>query len=513
MINKSKKRIIVTVVTFCIIVSVCIFMIPYKMTPQKRLADFEYTCDTIEASLHQLNDYEMLYNINYEELKTEYGELISSCENDAEFYHLMKSFLNAIPSVHTTLIFPDEYAYSQSGGYNSVQQTKSLGVQKQAEHFSSELAENACKYSDAKYYLANYMDGKYYFLSDDDSKIVEIDSINGQEPDLFILDIQSIFKIGYDHINSKPFYSAVVFNDKYGDKSVISGHYTDGTKFEKELYYSLFASDIISWTANDFENKKFKSENAAPSDPYNLHIEKENDISYISISSFSAAAAEKIKEKVSLAAQCKNVIIDLRGNTGGVSRTEINSLFVPLLTNNITFENIFNFDVNKSTEHITPKIADSDSIITETIEITGNKGVFSEKYNVIGESETEHNLFVLIDYNTISAGDEAASFVKQYGLGALIGNNTAGEGRTGSYLTAVLPNSRLVFNYNFGYNGIDGKDNSVYGTAPDIYSQNGIEQYIKKLALDNSLSFENRLIWDNVLIETLELIKEKANAE
>lgn len=106
-----------------------------------------------------------------------------------------------------------------------------------------------------------------------------------------------------------------------------------------------------------------------------------------------------------------------------------------------------------------------------------------------------------------------ASFVKQYSLGTLIGNNTAGEGRTGSYLTAVLPNSRLVFNYNFGYNGIDGKDNSVYGTAPDIYSQNGIEQYIKKLALDNSLSFENRLIWDNVLIETLELIKEKANAE
>ena len=202
MINKSKKRIIVTVVTFCIIVSVCIFMIPYKMTPQKRLADFEYTCDTIEASLHQLNDYEMLYNINYEELKTEYGELISSCENDAEFYHLMKSFLNAIPSVHTTLIVPDEYAYSQSGGYNSVQQTKSLGVQKQAEHFSSELAENACKYSDAKYYLANYVDGKYYFLSDDDSKIVEIDSINGQEPDLFILDIQSIFKIGYDHIRA-----------------------------------------------------------------------------------------------------------------------------------------------------------------------------------------------------------------------------------------------------------------------------------------------------------------------
>ena len=201
MINKSKKRIIAAVVTFCIIVSVCIFMIPYKMTPKKMLADFEYTCDTIEASLHQLNDYEQLYNINYDELKAEYTELISSCENDAEFYYMMKSFLNAIPSVHTSLIFPDENAYSQLGGYNSAQQTKSFGVQKQAEHFSSVLAEDACKYCDAKFFLANYMDGKYYFLSDDAAKIIEIDSINGQDPDLFITDIQSIFKIGYDHIN------------------------------------------------------------------------------------------------------------------------------------------------------------------------------------------------------------------------------------------------------------------------------------------------------------------------
>lgn len=73
MLNKSKKRIIAAIAVFftLIIVSACIFMIPDKMTPEKRLADFEYTCDTIEASLHQLNDYEQLYNINYDELKAE----------------------------------------------------------------------------------------------------------------------------------------------------------------------------------------------------------------------------------------------------------------------------------------------------------------------------------------------------------------------------------------------------------------------------------------------------------
>ncbi|MBQ5331827.1 MAG: hypothetical protein J6K92_01000, partial [Oscillospiraceae bacterium] len=249
------------------------------MTPEKRLADFEYICETIEASLHQLNDYEQLYNTNYDELKAEYTELISGCENDAEFYYLMKSFLNAIPSVHTALIFPDENAYAQSGGYNSAQQTKRFGVKKQAEHFTSALAENAYKYADAKSYLANYIDGKYYFLSDDAAKIIEIDNINGQAPDLFITNIQSIFKLGYDHINSKPFYSAVVFNDKYGEKAAVCGHYSDGTEVETELYYSLFASDTISWTENDFENMKFKSGNTPDTDPYHLHIDSENNIS------------------------------------------------------------------------------------------------------------------------------------------------------------------------------------------------------------------------------------------
>lgn len=500
----------ILIILLCIIVFVCSLLIPHKMTSKKRLADFEYACEIIEGSLHQLSDYEQLYGINYNEIKAEYIKLISDCRNDAEFYYLMKGFLNTIPSVHTTAVFPDVGYYAQIHGYNSVQQTKRFGVKKQAEYFTSALAEDACNYSDAKLYLSNYLDGKYYFLSDNADKIIEIDSINGDNPDLFITHIQSIFKIGYDHINAKPFYSAVVFNDKYGEKADIRGHYIDGTQVEMPLYYSLFASDTVSWTANDFENMKFKSGNSDPTDAYNLHIDSKNNISYISIGSFSAAAAEELKEKVTLAGSCENVIIDLRGNTGGTSRTEINSLFVPLLTGNIFFENTFNFDVNGPTRYISPKIADSDPIITETIEINGSSGVFSEKYYAAGESENEHNLFVLIDYNTISAGDEAASLIKQYGLGTLIGNNTAGEGRTGSHLTAVLPNSKLVINYNFGYNyNTENRDNSVYGTAPDIYVQNGIDEYIKKLSQENPLSYESRIEWDSVLTKALEIINEK----
>jgi len=81
--------------------------------------------------------------------------------------------------------------------------------------------------------------------------------------------------------------------------------------------------------------------------------------------------------------------------------------------------------------------------------------------------------------------------------------------------TELMPDAFKItaFNYNFGYNIEENGDNSIYGTAPDIYVRNGIEEYIEKISQDKSLSFENRLKWDNVLTETLEFIKEKGNAE
>ncbi len=510
---RKGKSIAAAVVMLLVIISVCLIMMPYKLTAQKRVEDFEYVCNTIDDTLYQLKDYEQLYGISYESLKEEYSELIADCQDDAEFYYLLKSFLNAVPSVHTKLAFPNENTYAQLGGYNSAQQIKRFGVKKQAEYFASTLAKNACEYADAKLYLANYMDGRYYFLSADCDKIIEIDSINGQNPDSFITGIQSGFKIRYDHINSKPFYPAVVFNDKYGEKSEIIGHYTDGTKVKLDLYYSVYAADVISWTEKDYENRKVKMGGNSTTDPYRLYIDEENDISYIAITSFDADSADEIKEKTKLAAQCQSVIVDLRGNIGGYTRTEINGLFAPLFKDDVVFENTFNFRVNKFTDSITPIITISDSVIKQAIEIKENYGTFSEKFFVFGESEKLHDLYILIDYDTISAGDEAASLIKQYNLGMLIGNNTAGEGRTGSYLTTVLPNSRLVFSYCFGYNCVDeNRDNSVYGTAPDIYVQNGINEYMRKLLLEDSLAYENRLKWDNVLIETLEIIKEKKNA-
>lgn len=56
----------------------------------------------------------------------------------------------------------------------------------------------------------------------------------------------------------------------------------------------------------------------------------------------------------------------------------------------------------------------------------------------------------------------------------------------------------------------DGTSNSLYGTAPDIYSRLNVESLEKRRMISKSgedaYSFENRLEWDNVLADTIEII-------
>lgn len=63
----------------------------------------------------------------------------------------------------------------------------------------------------------------------------------------------------------------------------------------------------------------------------------------------------------------------------------------------------------------------------------------------------------------------------------MIGTNTWGEGTSGSYAAIPLPNSGLVFTFMPGLSfNDDGSCNSCVGTYPDIWSEQSIEDSIKK---------------------------------
>ena len=132
--------------------------------------------------------------------------------------------------------------------------------------------------------------------------------------------------------------------------------------------------------------------------------------------------------------------------------------------------------------------------------------------NYKGNAKSNKKVILLVSHNTGSAADKFTSVIKDNKLGLIIGNNTGGEGLMGSFIANSLPNSKLVFIYMPGKAlTADGTDNSSYGTSPDIYISQSYESFYKLQQLQknnkNPYIFENQLLWDEVLIKAIDIIK------
>lgn len=120
---------------------------------------------------------------------------------------------------------------------------------------------------------------------------------------------------------------------------------------------------------------------------------------------------------------------------------------------------------------------------------------------------------MLVSPHTLSAADRFTAIVKESGLGTVVGAfNTGGEA-FGSPDIAVLEKSGLYFYYtNYKYVDPDGRDNSVYCTAPDVYvtlDDDFLKNRDEAIFQGESYgTYEKRLGWDSVLSETLEMINE-----
>ncbi len=103
-------------------------------------------------------------------------------------------------------------------------------------------------------------------------------------------------------------------------------------------------------------------------------------------------------------------------------------------------------------------------------------------------------------------------------MGTIIGTyNTAGEAY-GSPDIKVMKKSGLCIYYTpFKTLNNDGTDNSVYGTSPDVIVNIARDKLMNcdKLIMQNInyRTYENRLLWDSVLIKTIEIINENENIQ
>ncbi len=488
------------------------------MTAGQRINDFKDMCDFMKKKIPYILEYENLYGIKFDEIKNYYFSQIKNAKSDYEYYTLIQGFINNIPSGHMTLGYPDIemipalYTFRTSD-YENFGQT--------CNYWENILKEECEKYYGSDYTITPYyyVDGKYY--SDSGERLV---SVNDVSVDEFIKICSLNYKLCYDHKNNKPFREIIIFNDICGTECTVQYEKENGEIISEKAYYGTSGGVVLNYIDYFYNCDNPTNEKEEQNKPYNtvidysqieisgnnmyLYNDLKKDSLYLKINDFSYGGSEALNalDNVDIP---QNIIIDLRDNTGGFEGV-CDALIEKITNHNIEFEarvySTYKSDESKTVKHFEiPFKTDLKRLYINNVD-----------ESLAGQSSTEYNIYVLVSNVTLSAADRFAFIIKDSGTGTVIGAfNTSGEAY-GSPDLSVLSTSGLYFYYtDRTFINSDGTDNSVYGTAPDIYvsfDKNSLKER-NNLVLNNKppYTYENRLKWDNVLIETLKIIKEKEN--
>lgn len=489
------------------------------MTSEQRLKDFKDMTKFIEKNVSFIYDYEELYGISFEDIKNYYAELVKNAKSDYEYYCLIQGFINNNPSGHMTIGYPNLNYIPELYKYRTSDYPQ-FGI---ACDYWENILHNECrKYYDEDYslHVFYYLNGEY-IESEYSNSVNNIPyqgarllSVNGVPADEFVKLCPLTRKLNYDFQNSKPFREILIFNNVSGEKCTIEYEAESGEVVSETAYYGTSAVVInyIEYFRNIDEppvnvENNYKTEETDISNIYTF-FDVANNIEYIKFNDFSLGGSEALKF-IQEAELPDNIIIDLRENGGGVKGI-CDALIGALSDKDIEF----NAKIYTTREYDDCKAKRRSELPFES----RFKKLYSQsEENLIkGESAKKYNIYVLVSPVSLSAADRFAAIVKESGMGTVVGAfNTGGEA-FGSPDLAILEKSGLYFYFtDYKYINSDGTDNSVYGTAPNIYITLN-DEFLKKrdeliLQNINYETYENRLKWDNVLTETIEIIKENEN--
>lgn len=497
-----------------------------EMSGKDRMKDFETLWKVVSEGIPAVRKYPGEFGYDIVAAKEKYLNAVKNASSDVEFMCIMQSLLNDVPSVHTGFFFPD---YKVICDYNCM--ASEIVKTNPYLHDAAELWNREMKnyYRQSRMYEFDYVDGKYcYSLKNSELKLPEINytikSVNGKSPDEYITGILSSSKLRYDEEHKKMYRKMLVFNDSRGEKVTVGLEDAGGRVTEHEFYCDL--CDEYMFVNQPYLHGTYEK----PDDVYDIRYMDESQDEktvYLRIDDLDnekgAELAEKIRKFCS--GSSVPVILDLRRNGGGTLEYTADCVYSPLFSDNITV---------KEKEYIMKSSGNRDFF--RGVYATMNKRVFGLRkisgdevsevsdcpagetlfeYNIeksfTGTNRNRPAVCVLVSDITASSADYLVSAVSELENTVIIGENTGGE-KTGGQFMAMLPESRLVYYYNASVClNSDGSDNSLHGTAPDIWcrlSTSGFRKYNELVSEgQNPETLKNRLLWDDVLIRAAEEVK------
>ncbi len=496
------------------------------MTKQQYADDFALLCSQLEDNIPMLYDYEKLYGISYSDIKEYYKNISGNIESDYQYYSLVRSFLNNIPSSHLSEGFPLISSIDEEFKAH-IERNKSFV---NAQNYWFNVLHNECK----KYYdkeinqmIFAYYSGEYRGIAKQiDNDIYNVNkatllTVNEIPADEFIKLCPSVYKLKYDHINNKPMRDTIIFNDMFGKECVIEYLNSSGEKCSMKAFYGTEA-DMAAAYINYFKSADglLTTENTngsaySPKTDYtqigdiSFMRNKQNNFLYMQINSFNSSESngEVMANTIDIASEgIDNIIIDLRNNSGGFYEYASDVLGA-LSVKDIKIESEVYV-----TESCCQRYKDKKSY-----EFDSQSGLYKKCTETIvtGKAKERKNIYLLISDSTASSADMLVYEFKRNGLGTVIGTNNTGGERDGILCMNYTDISGIYYTYTeFSSYNTDGSVNSVYGTAPDIYSDTSIDDYFIREEIKSNgqdpYNWENRLMWDRSLVKVLEIINKNS---
>lgn len=443
------------------------------LTTEEKLEDFQYLYNTLITSMPQINQFKEIYGFSFSERKDEYEELIRNTNTDMEFYATMEAILQENSSFHTDFIYPTEYGMQNC--YHKEAVSTDRNVISYANYWEQQL-KNLYQNNDSRFLSFVYQNGDYTY--DDTESTEKSDSIsgtllsvNGMSVDEYITQHLSTFSMHYDGAEKKAYRRRIVFNDKHGSPCEITYQTHDGDVRTISRFMDILYEEI-------FWEERYERLNTPENDTsYEPVIScADEKISYVKIDDMELSEAKAVKSAMKNI-KTDYVILDLRENYGGYNWFAERYIYPYLFVDDFKEKHVFYISDSEQNHCFTKdlflrlyfdmKKTDDNPFGLNYAMLSANK---INEYN--GSADKNKKVVILTSVETGSAADNFVYDMKKNDCAYIIGNNTGGEGLGTSFCQYALPNSHLSFTYYpADAIGLDGLSNSVYGTAPDEYSE------------------------------------------
>jgi C-terminal processing protease CtpA/Prc len=449
---------------------------PADMGVEEWLYDFNHFYDFISKNYPYLALKERTHGYNWLDLKTVFEDKIRNATNNEEFLLILIEAVQALQNRHTEILSPGEVVYSY---YNFREITPYNELFTEEVHDASQYWSNIYRNCfDQKYWnkfdaSIVYTKGSYIIhnpptsflqLYGENSKIVEV---NGQPIDGAIETCFESDYIDWDFNRNKKYIWRIAPRS-FGDNAIFT--IINSTGYEADVTFNT----SFGYSGNPYPK---------PYSTVHFSIWEDTSTAYFYIDTFELDDIEPYEDAIldfySQIQGYDNLIIDIRGNTGGYYETWVRNIVRPLIEEEKLFELYLAYKTDRYSDYFREALGVDKKISRRGFDYLPPE-VYEKDFKIYENYYTytpthpdldfNGNIYLLTDNVVYSAAEAFCIFCKQTGFATIYGIPSGGDGIMYFPLFYVLPNSKIVVKLASAL-GLDetGHANEEVRTQPDIY--------------------------------------------